>query len=64
MEQQKVDMFVGLNCENFNPQDLMTIKQKLEQMDDSKFFWFRVLNFKSLLRFYLSQSYLAGKDFG
>jgi len=38
MEQQKVDMFVGLNVENFNPQDLMTIKQKLEQMDDSKFF--------------------------
>ena len=38
MEQQKIDMFVGLNVENFNPQDLMTIRQKLEQMDDSKFF--------------------------
>ena len=38
MEQQKVDMFIGLNHENFNPQDLMIIKQKLEQLDDSKFF--------------------------
>jgi TM2 domain-containing membrane protein YozV len=38
MEQQKVDMFVGLNNENFNPQDLMVIKQRLEQMDDSKIF--------------------------
>jgi len=38
MEQQKVDMFIGLNHENFNPHDLSTIKQKLEQMDDSKFY--------------------------
>jgi hypothetical protein len=38
MEQNKVDMFVGMNVENFNQQDLMLIKQKLEQMDDSKFF--------------------------
>ena len=38
MEQQKVDMFIGLNNENFNPQDLMVIKQKLEQMEDSKFY--------------------------
>ena len=38
MEQQKVDMFIGLNNENFNLQDLMVIKQKLEQLDDSKFF--------------------------
>ena len=38
MEQQKVDMFVGLNHENFNPQDLVTIKEKMERMDDSKFY--------------------------
>ena len=38
MEQQKVDMFIGLNHENFNPQDLMVIKEKLLKMDDSKFF--------------------------
>lgn len=38
MEQQKVDLFVGLNSENCNPQDWMTIKQKLEQMDDSKLY--------------------------
>jgi hypothetical protein len=38
MEQQKIDMFIGFNHENFNPQDLVTIKQKLEQLDDSKFY--------------------------
>jgi hypothetical protein len=38
MEQQKVDMFIGLNNENFKPCDLVVIKQKLEQMDDAKFF--------------------------
>ena len=38
MEQQKVDLFIGLNNENFNLQDLMTIKQKLEHMNDSEFF--------------------------
>jgi hypothetical protein len=46
MEQQKVDMFVGLNNENFTPQDLMTIKQKLEQMDDSKFFMIQGTTFQ------------------
>lgn len=46
MEQQKVDMFVGLNNENFNPQDLMIIKQKLEQMDDSKFFFIQGTEFQ------------------
>ncbi|MDD4848004.1 MAG: TM2 domain-containing protein [Bacteroidales bacterium] len=38
MEKLKVDMFIGLNAENFYPQDLMMIKEKLEQMDDDKFF--------------------------
>lgn len=38
MEQSKVDMFIGMNIENFEPQDLMIIKEKLEKMDDSKFF--------------------------
>ena len=38
MEQQKVDVFIGLNNENFNPYDLMVIKRKLEQIDDSKFY--------------------------
>ena len=38
MEKSKVDMFIGMNAENFNPQDLMIIKDKLEKMDDDKFF--------------------------
>ncbi|NDW19811.1 TM2 domain-containing protein [Dysgonomonas sp. 216] len=31
-------MFVGLNVENFAPQDLVAIRAKLEQMDDDKFY--------------------------
>lgn len=46
MEQQKVDMFIGLNSENFNPQDLMIIKEKMEQMDDSKFFLLQGIEFQ------------------
>ena len=38
MEKQKVDMFIGMNAENFTPQDLMNIKEKLEKMDDDKLF--------------------------
>ena len=46
MEQQKVDMFIGLNHENFNPQDLMAIKQKMEQMNDSKFYLIQGTSFQ------------------
>ena len=38
MEKSKVDMFIGMNAENFNPQDLMVIKERLEKMDDDKFY--------------------------
>jgi hypothetical protein len=38
MEKSKVDMFIGMNVENFNPQDLVIIKGKLEIMEDDKFF--------------------------
>jgi len=46
MEQQKIDMFVGMNVENFTPMDLMTVKQKLEQMDDSKFYLVQGIEFQ------------------
>lgn len=38
MEKTKISMFIGMNAENFNQGDLMVIKQKLETMDDDKFF--------------------------
>ena len=38
MEKSKVDMFIGMNAENFNPQNLMMIKEKLEKMEDDKFY--------------------------
>jgi len=38
MEKQKVDMFIGLNAENFHPQDLVALRERLEQMDDDKYY--------------------------
>jgi len=38
MEKAKVDMFIGMNAENFNPQDLMVIKEQLQKLDDEKFY--------------------------
>jgi hypothetical protein len=32
-------MYVGLNAENFNPQDLMVIRERLERLDDDKFYF-------------------------
>ena len=46
MEKSKVDMFVGMNVENFNPQDLMVIKEKLEKLDDDKFFMIQGTEFQ------------------
>jgi hypothetical protein len=37
MEKAKIDMFIGMNSENFEPQDLMAIRDKLEKIDDGKF---------------------------
>ena len=38
MENSKIDTFIGMNAENFKQQDLMVIKQKLEVIDEEKFF--------------------------
>jgi len=38
MEKQKVDMFIGINSENFTEQDLLIIKERLEKLDDDKLF--------------------------
>jgi hypothetical protein len=37
MEKNKIDMFIGLNSENFNQTDLLLIKTQLEKLDDDKF---------------------------
>lgn len=39
MEQEKVNMFIGLNHENFNPTDLMLVKERIEKMDDAQFYF-------------------------
>jgi hypothetical protein len=38
MEKSKVDMYLGLNIENFPPEAIPVIKEKLEKMDDDKFY--------------------------
>jgi hypothetical protein len=47
MEQNKVDMFIGSNSENFRLEDLVIVKQKLEQMDNSKFCLVQGLDFRN-----------------
>lgn len=46
MEKEKIDMFLGLNAENFEPQDLTIIKEKLEKIDDSKFYLVQSVSFQ------------------
>ncbi|MCK9617607.1 MAG: TM2 domain-containing protein [Lentimicrobiaceae bacterium] len=46
MEKSKVDMFIGMNAENFNPQDIMVIKERLEKMDDDKFYLIQCTEFQ------------------
>ena len=63
MDQQKVDMFIGLNNEDFNPIDLMTVKQKLEQMDDSKFFLIQGTTFQKPTTIFLIAILLGWERF-
>ena len=37
MEKSKIDMFISMNAVNFEPQDLMVVRDKLENIDDEKF---------------------------
>ena len=38
MEKTKIDMFIGLNTENFHAYDLKMMREKLEKMEDEQFF--------------------------
>ena len=38
MEKSKIDMFLAINAGNFMQSDLMIIKEKLEKLEDDKFF--------------------------
>lgn len=46
MEKSKVDMFLAMNSGNFIQNDLMMIKEKLEKLDDDKFFIIQGLQFQ------------------
>jgi hypothetical protein len=46
MEKSKVEMFIGLNSDNFNQQDLLAVKETLEKMDDDKFYLFQGTEFQ------------------
>ena len=39
MEKSKVDMFIGMNAENFHPQDLQVLSERLEYLPDEKYFF-------------------------
>lgn len=36
MEKSQVNLWLSINAENFNPHDLVVIREKLEKMDDDK----------------------------
>ena len=39
MEKSKIDMFLGLNAENFHHKDLDVLRERLEPLDDDKYFF-------------------------
>jgi hypothetical protein len=63
MEKQKVDMFIGLNAENFTPQGLMIIKEKLEKMDDEKLIFLQGIEFQKPSTIYLIAILLGWERF-
>ncbi|MDR0789188.1 MAG: TM2 domain-containing protein [Bacteroidales bacterium] len=38
MDSEKINLWLAMNAENFNPHDLMQVKEKLEKLPDDKFF--------------------------
>lgn len=46
MEKQKIDMFLGMNSENFEMQDLSNMRAVLEKLDDDKFFMLQGAEFQ------------------
>ncbi len=46
MEKSKVDMFMAINSINFQPHDLIRIKEKLEKLDDEKFYLVQSIQFQ------------------
>ena len=47
MEQEKVNMFVMQHSKQFAPQDIMMVRQQLENMSDNQFMHIAAIDFKS-----------------
>ncbi len=46
MEKSKVDLFLAMNADNFHPQDLMIVKDRLESIPDDKAFIVQTISFQ------------------
>lgn len=46
MEKSKVEMFMGMKAEYFDPMQIAQIKEKVEAMDDSKFIMLQSLELR------------------
>ncbi len=46
MEKSKIDMFMSMNASNFKPSDLALVKDRLEKLDDEKFFLIQGIQFQ------------------
>lgn len=47
MQQSKIDLFISTMSEKFKPNDLISIRSQLEQLDDSKFSHLQSLNYQN-----------------
>jgi hypothetical protein len=47
MEQSKIDIFISSMNEKFKPEDMMAVREQLEQMDDDRFPLVQALNYKN-----------------
>lgn len=63
MEKSKIDMFIGLNAENFHTHDLMMIKEKLEKMEDEKFILIQATQFQKPTTIFLISFFLGIERF-
>jgi hypothetical protein len=46
MEKSQVNMWISINAENFNPQDLLVIRERLEKMEDDKLMFIQSASFQ------------------
>jgi len=63
MEKSKIDMFISMNNDNFLPQDLMAVRDKLEKIEDDKFLIIQAAEFQKPSTIFLISLILGWERF-